>query len=125
MKMDIKNQSYGDVLVVSPVGRIDHATTEDFRSSLGRFVDRCRKGGESLILDLAGIDYVSSAGLRSFMLANKQAKTQGGVIVVAAMQPVVKEIFEISRFTLIFQTFDDVRGAIDSLSIAQPKTRQS
>ena len=123
--MDIKNQSHGHILVLSPVGRIDHATSEDFRNSLGRFVDRCTKDGDSLVLDLAGIDYVSSAGLRSFMLANKQAKAQGGVIVVAAMQPVVKEIFEISRFTLIFETFDDVRGAIDSLSIAQPKTRQS
>jgi anti-sigma B factor antagonist/stage II sporulation protein AA (anti-sigma F factor antagonist) len=107
------------------VGRIDHATSEDFRISLGRFVDRCKKDGDRLVLDLAGIDYVSSAGLRSFMLANKQVKAQGGVIVVAAMQPVVKEIFEISRFTLIFETFADVRTAIDSPSLAQPKTRQS
>ncbi len=62
------------------------------------------------------MDYISSAGLRCFMLAEKQAKAQGGTVVVAAMQPVVKEIFEISRFTLVFDTFATVRDAIAKLS---------
>jgi anti-sigma B factor antagonist/stage II sporulation protein AA (anti-sigma F factor antagonist) len=50
------------------------------------------------------------------MLAEKQAKAQGATIVVAAMQPVVKEIFEISRFTLIFETFATVREALARFS---------
>jgi anti-anti-sigma factor len=120
--MELKNQTIGDVIVVSPAGRIDQATSESFRSGLARFVDRCKTGGDALVLDLAAVNYVSSAGLRCFMLAEKQAKTQGGTIVVAAMQPVVKEIFEISRFTLIFETFDSVREAIDRLTNGAPKT---
>ncbi|HVY07151.1 MAG TPA: STAS domain-containing protein [Burkholderiales bacterium] len=122
--MDIKNKTYADVLVLSPGGRIDHANSEDFRSSLGPFVDTCKGGGNKLVLDLAGVDYVSSAGLRCFMLAEKQAKAQGGTIVVAAMQPVVKEIFEISRFTLVFETFGSVREAIAKLSPAGLKAFQ-
>ena len=73
------------------------------------------------MLDLAGVDYVSSAGLRCFMLAEKQAKSQGGTIVVAAMQPVVNEIFEISRFTLVFKTFPTVRDALAKVSPAALK----
>ena len=116
--MEIKSKTYKDVLVLSPEGRIDHANSEDFRNRLGPFIDRCKANGERMVLDLAGVDYISSAGLRSFMLAEKQAKAQGGTIVVAAMQPVVKEIFEISRFTLVFETFATVREAIAKLSPA-------
>ncbi len=110
--MEIGNQVFDHILVLSPVGRIDHANSEKFRAALGPFLDRCRSGGESLIFDLGAVDYISSAGLRCFMLAEKQAKTQGGKITIAAMQPVVKEIFEISRFTLVFETFARVRDAI-------------
>jgi anti-sigma B factor antagonist len=123
--MDIKNKTYGDVLVLSPEGRIDHANSEDFRNSLGPFVVRCKSGGERILLDLAGVDYISSAGLRCFMLAEKQAKAQGGTVVVAAMQPVVKEIFEISRFTLVFDTFATVQEAIAKLSPSALKAYQA
>ena len=119
--MDIKNKIYDGILVLSPEGRIDHANSENFRTSLGPFVDRCKSDGERMVLDLAGVDYISSAGLRCFMLAEKQAKGQGGTIVVAAMQPVVREIFEISRFTLVFETFSTVREALAKFSAAALK----
>jgi anti-anti-sigma factor len=114
--MQMRNKKYSDVLVLSPEGRIDHANSEDFRQSLTPFLERCRTNGERLVLDLAGVDYISSAGLRCFMIAEKQTKSQGGTIVVAAMQPVVNEIFEISRFTLVFETFASVRDALAKLS---------
>jgi anti-sigma B factor antagonist len=115
-KMDIRNKIYGDVLVLSPEGRIDHANSEEFRQALSPLIERCSANGDRLVLDLAGVDYVSSAGLRCFMLAEKQAKTQGGTIVVAAMQPVVNEFFQISRFTLVFETFSTVRDALAKVS---------
>ena len=114
--MDIRNKIYGDVLVLSPEGRIDHANSEEFRQALKPLIERCSANGERLVFDLAGVDYVSSAGLRCFMLAEKQAKSQGGTIVVAAMQPVVNEIFQISRFTLVFETFPTVRDALAKVS---------
>lgn len=120
--MEIKSRSYDSVLVISPTGRIDHANSEDFRNSLAPFVDRCKSDGERIVLDLAEVEYISSAGLRCFMLAEKQAKAQGGTIVIAAMQPVVKEIFEISRFTLVFETFSTVRESLARLSPAALKT---
>ena len=114
--MKIKHKVYGDVLVLSPEGRIDHGNSEDFRSELSPFIERCTKDGERIVLDLTAVDYISSAGLRCFMLAEKQAHAQGGTIVVAAMQPVVQEIFEISRFTLVFETFATVGDALARFS---------
>jgi len=69
-----------------------------------------------LILDFSGVDYISSVGLRVLMVAAKQIREQGGAIVVAALQPVVREIFEISRFNLVFQCFGSVRDAIVKVS---------
>ena len=67
-------------------------------------------------LDLGGLEYVSSAGLRCFMLASRQAKAQHGRIFVAALQPMVAEIFEISHFNLVFQVFPTVREALAAAS---------
>ncbi len=50
------------------------------------------------------------------MLARKQAKAQGGTLVVAGLGPVVKEIFEISRFTVVFDIFATVRDALVRIS---------
>ena len=50
------------------------------------------------------------------MLAGKQAKHQGGTLVLAALRPVVAEIIEISRFHLIFRVHASVREALERIS---------
>lgn len=107
---------YADAVVVAPQDRLDHINADAFSLALEPHLAQCRPGGVQLVLDLSGLRYVSSAGLRCFMLAAKQAKAQGGEVVVAGMQTVVREIFEISRFTLLFRVFDDVSAALEALS---------
>jgi anti-anti-sigma factor len=68
------------------------------------------------VLDLSDMEYVSSAGLRCFMLASRQARTHQARIFVAALQPMVKEIFDISHFNLVFQVFPTVREALAAVS---------
>lgn len=116
--MKIRHMRFGNVTVIAPAGRIDHATSDDFRKSLDGILETQGKAGEMLVFDLADVDYISSAGLRCFMLAARQAKATGSQLVVAALQPVVREIFEISRFTLVFETFASVRDAIARLAPA-------
>ncbi len=112
--MDIRQSRFGGAIVLLPVGRIDHATSEDFRAQLEIIV--ASAAGEALIFDLTRVEYISSAGLRCFMLASKQAKMHGSPMAVAGLQPVVKEIFEISRFTLVFEVFPTVRDAIATVA---------
>jgi len=64
------------------------------------------------VLDFSRLNYISSAGLRILMIAAKQVKSQQGIIVVAAMQPVVREIFDISKFTFVLKCFDSVDEAL-------------
>ena len=116
--MQISGDQYGDTRVLALSGRIDNDTSESFKVNLEPHVAECRAGGNRLVLDFSGVDYISSVGLRVLMLAARQARAQDGTIVVAAMQPVVREIFEISRFNLVFECFNSVREALIKLSPA-------
>lgn len=110
--MELPARHYGNTRVLSVSGRIGHDNAEAFRVALEPHLARCSAHGEALVLDLSGLEYISSAGLRVLMLAAREAKRNGGRIAVAALQPVVQEIFEISRFTLVFETFPTVREAV-------------
>jgi anti-anti-sigma factor len=70
------------------------------------------------VLDLSGVDYINSAGLRVLMLAAKRAKAQGGFLAVAAVQPLVQEVLEISKFTLVLRVMPTVREAVAAASPA-------
>jgi anti-anti-sigma factor len=60
------------------------------------------QGEKRLVIDCAGLDFISSAGLRSLLLAVKKMKAAGGAIALAALQPNVKEVFDISGFSALF-----------------------
>jgi anti-anti-sigma factor len=114
--MKLTSKRFADTVVLAPEGRIDHVTAEAFKTALVPHLALCAAGRDRLVLDLAGVEYISSVGLRVLLLASKQAKGQGGALAVAALQPVVREIFEISKFTLVMNVEPTVREALAKLS---------
>lgn len=114
--MEFTQVRYSDVIVVSVSGRVDHANADQFKAGLAPHIAQCAGGGDKLLLDLSGLEYISSAGLRVLMLAAREVKVQQGTLVMAELQPVVREIFEISRFNVVFRVFPDLRTALADLS---------
>ena len=114
--MDLNPRLIADVVVLAPAGRLDHESVDAFRSDLQPQLDLAFATGRGVLFDLAKLEYVSSAGLRCFMLAAKQAAAKKGRLAVAAPCPVVAEIFEISRFNLLFRIFPTVREALGHVS---------
>ena len=114
--MNLAPRSIADVLVLAPAGRLDHESVDAFRTGLQPHLDAALQAGRRVLFDLSGLDYVSSAGLRCFMLAAKQANARNGKIAVAAPRPVVAEIFEISRFNMVLRVFPSMRDALGFLS---------
>jgi len=114
--MDISSRRYGDVVVAAPTGRIDHANADSLTAALAPLVDGAASGATALLLDFSGVDYISSVGLRVLMMAAKQLRAQARRIGIAAPQPMVREIFEISRFNMILDLSPTVRGGIERLS---------
>jgi anti-anti-sigma factor len=114
--MNVTSRRYGSAVVLQVSGRLDQDTCEAFRGDIMKQVEAASKSGGGIVLDLAPLEYVSSAGLRCFMLASRQAKQVSMKIFVAALQPMVAEIFQISHFNLIFQVFPTVREAVGAIS---------
>ena len=114
--MNVSSRRYANAVVLRVEGRLDQDTCVAFTTDLMKSVDTAAADGGAVVLDLSGLEYISSAGLRCFMLASRQAKSQRAKIAVAALQPMVAEIFQISHFNLVFQVFPTVREALGAVS---------
>jgi len=114
--MALSHRTYGAARVIAPRGRLDHDSCEAFQADLAPHLDACAREHAALVLDMSGLDYVSSAGLRCLMMAARQAAARGGRILVAAVQPVVAEILHISRFDLVLEIFATTRDALAAVS---------
>lgn len=114
--MNVSSRRFANAVVLRVEGRLDQDTCAAFTTDLMKSVDTAAAEGGAVVLDLSGLEYISSAGLRCFMLASRQAKAQHAKIAVAALQPMVAEIFQISHFNLVFQVFPTVREALGAVS---------
>ncbi len=113
--MELGVEIQDNVVIVAVRGRIDHLNAAAFHNALNPHLAKCRAGGVGVVFDLAGLEYISSAGLRIFMIAAKQARARGGRIAVAQMQPLVQEIFEISHFHLVYEIYTTTPDALAAL----------
>jgi anti-anti-sigma factor len=116
--VELTERRAGKAVIVAAAGRLDMATADLLKNRVIPLVTEAGKKGEVVILDFAGVDYISSAGLRVLMLAAKEAKAAGSKIAVAALQPLVNEIFEISRFNKVLPCHGGVDEAIAALTPA-------
>jgi len=95
--------------VVTVKGRLDSATVKRFSEQSAPWID----GGQAnVVLDLSGLEYVSSAGLSSILTAAKSLQARSGRFAVAGLRGLVKEVFAISGFETVLATFPDVETAI-------------
>ena len=99
--------------MASVSGRIDLSNADAFKDAMSSALAKTKT---ALVLDFSGVDYISSAGLRSLMIVFKAGKAEGKTFAIAALQPLVTEIFTISRFNLVFPLFDTVRHAFEKVA---------
>jgi anti-sigma B factor antagonist len=109
--MDINEQRADGATILQFAGRLDGTNSAAADAKLADAVGR----SPTLILDLGALDYISSAGLRVLLKAAKQAQTAKQKLLLAALQPAVKQVFEISGFSTLFATFADRDAALQSL----------
>lgn len=111
MEMEITVDERNGVSVVSVAGSVDALTADTLLDS---FQQQLQKGSGRLVADLEQVDYASSAGLRTILVALKESRQQGGDLRLAAVQKGVYRVLELSGFTSILKTFDDVDAAVAS-----------
>jgi anti-anti-sigma factor len=113
--MDLHVLQAAGALVLAPRGRIDHENADAFSAALAPYVEQYSGNSQPIVLDLGAVAYISSAGLRSLMVTAKAAKERAQLLVVAALTPLVREVFAISRFDSVFEVHASVEAALAKL----------
>ena len=107
----IDQETVGEIRVLAPQGRIDSTTSSTLETAA---LDVVNNGTTRLVVDLSDVDYISSAGLRVILLAGKKAKAAGGALVLAGLQPTIRDVFEISGFLRLFDVTETRAEAVDA-----------
>ena len=110
--MQITVTMQNGVTIAALTGRMDAMTTVEFDHWLA---EQLSNGETRFVLDMQGLEYISSAGLRSLLAAAKQVKTRNGSLLLCQLGGTVEEVFRISGFLAIFKTFGSVDDALKSL----------
>jgi len=111
--MEIAQETREGIQVFQVQGKIDASTADSFEESLIRSID---EGNTRLVVDMAEVDYISSVGLRVFLLDAKKLKPLDGKIVLAAMQGPIRKVFTMAAFDRILPIADTTEVAIQEMS---------
>lgn len=115
--MEITHRRLNRVDLVEVSGRIDAATSSQLKQQIEALFE---EGRYRIVLDLAQLEYVSSPGLRVLIEARKKAREwkitdlEGGDIRIANLPPRIKEVFDLTGFTSLFELYSDTVEAVGS-----------
>ena len=116
--MSLARQRIGDVFVLRPGPRLDVATSPEFETAV---LDVFEGGVRNLVVDLSGVEYISSVGLGAVLKCAKSAQEAKGRAALAGLTEPVAKVFEISGLTHLFEihvTSDDAVMALSSGVVA-------
>ena len=102
-----EGQNRVDVVTVS--GRVDSATAPDLEKAIRGLFDKNR---HQIVVDLAGVEYMSSAGLRTLVSSLKTAKSRGGNVVVAQPSERAHEVIELAGLNTVLAIYDNLLDAV-------------
>ena len=111
--MQIAEARQDGVLVLTPAGRIDSTSAGALEARLAAAL-----GGASprLVLDLSGVDYISSAGLRVLLVAARRVQATGGRLALCGMGQPVRQVFQLAGFLPLFTIQDTRDAAVDQIA---------
>jgi anti-sigma B factor antagonist len=118
--MQISDESIGGVCVVTARGRLDGSASGPFGERVQALIGPDRP---KLLIDFAGIDFVTSAGLRVFGIARKRMQENGGQLAFVNMQPQIEEVFEIIKALPGLDVFKNMAEFDSYLSTRQLRDR--
>jgi len=109
--MEIRQERREAILILAPAGRVDSNTSNAFETSVLGHATEAR-----LLVDLGGVEYISSAGLRVFLMLARKVKEAGGRLVLCGMGASVRQVFDLAGFTALFAVEPSVEQGVARLS---------
>lgn len=117
--MNLQIDAQAEATYVVPQGRMDFDAAPGFQEAIERVMAGSVKP-PAVIMDGAKLEYVSSAGLRAVLLAARAAQRAGIPFALCALQPAVREVFELSGFSRIIPVQADRATALAQARQARP-----
>lgn len=111
--LEISNEIIGGVTVVKLTGRLDGITSKTFND---RMSEPDYASASKVVLDCAGLNYISSEGLRAILMSAKKAKSQNGALTLCAVTPAVNEVMVISGFGVLLGVHENIEAAVKALN---------
>ena len=102
--MEIRATEQDGIDILALAGRMDATTTPEFESAARALL---AQGKNRVIVDMADLEYISSAGLRGILGLVKSIKAASGRLAFCSLQPMAAEVFRISGFNAMLT----VRGS--------------
>ena len=115
--MTITPRHFADALVLKIEGRLDHETSGEFLREYSGLTKNLSREVRGVVLDLSGLDYISSSGLKVFMQLAREARTEHRRVLATGLQPMILEIFAMAHLGLLVQIFPTMREAIEAVSL--------
>lgn len=112
-KLEIKIRDLVGASLMTLVGAFDGVASPSVDGCFRRIIN----GSPRVVVDLEAVDYISSAGLRVLLAAQRDARAAGGDIRLVGVERSVKEIFAISGFDTAFDIFDRLEAALTGFGI--------
>ena len=110
--MNVSFERLARTTLVIPEGRLDFSSAASFEKQLNEGLAGAGTAPAAVIIDCAALDYVSSAGLRAFLLAARGSQRAGISFALCALKPAVREVFDLSGFTRIITSYADRATAL-------------
>lgn len=101
--MKIDKTINGEQIIISVEGHLDTNTAPQLETVLNEILDGNRV---NLVIDFSKLEYLSSAGLRTLLTAQKKTNEVVGNLVIKHVNPTVMEVFELTGFSA-FLTIDN------------------
>lgn len=108
--VDIQVEDLKRVELVTVSGRIDSSNAAQFDAVLKEVASR----KHNIVLDMSGVDYISSAGLRAIVALLRESKKQKGDVRLANPSARVVEVLSLAGLDSLFQVFDSTTSAVGS-----------
>lgn len=107
--MQIDTTLHDGVAVSKVTGRMDATTVAQFNEECQNILNT---GQGRIIIDLEGLEYISSAGLRGILTMGKACKAAGAALAFCSMQAMVADMFKLSGFTSILKVYPGFNEAL-------------
>ena len=107
--MQFERETVESFTVVRVTGRLDAISAPELDAQTASWLE---ENLLNVVLDMSGVEYISSAGLRSILAAAKQLKAKGGVLRFCGLTGMVAEVFTVSGFASLFEIFETCDQAV-------------